>query len=315
MSRFSLGALIVASLSMACQKDARPGDEPIAHADQPIATSASEPAGPRSGKPPSTTPEEPVSDADGTVTYEDALFEIDRVAGGKRFQGSWLLLPSGQELLLSYRPMPEYFDLLGKKVVATGKHYSNPPHVQSIGADHFELHDLKIAPGNKPITPKPTELPAPPLVRDEEAFRAMFRRWVQLRGTLLGESKDNDKEDSWIEVVIALEDGTRVHANFYKLTYQREFAQLEGKRISTTGRAWSDQLERWTPGKMLEPLELDPDNLEESLIEENKKNQTPEKLIIGGNISLCEGDIEGCGMASKSTKPGMKKPFPKKINE
>lgn len=315
MPKHPLGILLLVSLSLtaACQKDASQGEEPIARADQPVATSTGEPAGARAGTPPATTPEDTVSEQE-TVTYDDAIFEIDRVAGGKRFQGSWLLLPGGQELLLSYRPMPEHFDLLGKKVVATGKHYTNPPNIQSIGADHFELHSIEAAPGVKPLSPKPTSLPAPPIVRDEKSFRGMFRRWVQLRAKLIGESEGNDKEDSWIEVVLELEDGTKIHANFYKLTYEREFAKLEGKQISTTGRAWSEKLERWTPDKLMEPATLDDDPLDEKK-SENEENQKPEKLILGGNISLCEGDVDGCGMASNATKPGMKKAIPKKINE
>ena len=302
-------ALILAT--GACHKDAQNvrGEDPIASAEQPAVETtadATSPDGPRKINPPA--PEDPVNDDADTseaVTYEDATFEIDRVAGGKRFQGSWLLLPSGRELVLSYRPMPEHFDLVGKKVVATGKHYSNPPHVQSIGADHFQLHSLKAAPGETPISPKPTSLPAPPLVNNQAEFRGMLRRWVQLRATLVGKAEVQDTGQYWVDVILELEDGTQIHATFSKTTYEREYAALEGKRVSTTGRAWSNKLERWSEAKLLEP----PKSLEDIDLDEESEDEEPERFNLGGNLSLCEGDVDGCGMTRE--KPKGKKPvFP-----
>ncbi|CAN0342949.1 unnamed protein product, partial [Laminaria digitata] len=144
---------------------------------------------------------------------------IDRIPGGKRFQGSWLLLPGGRALLLSYRPIPEHFDLVGKRVVATGRHYSNPPHIQQISADHFELHAIKPAPGVSPITPKPDTLPIPDRVRDASEFRAMLGRWVQVTGTLRGPAPEQDG-GFWIDIQLAMEDGTILNASVPKSRYE-----------------------------------------------------------------------------------------------
>lgn len=290
--------LAILSLSLltlsACQHDAP--SPPVAIPAQATATQG----GARS--PPSTPPMSDVSDPDQRV-YKDAIFEVDRVPGGKRFQGSWLLLGSGERLLLSYRPLPGYFHLLGKRVIATGRHKTHAPHEQQIGADHFELSSMEAAPGEAPITPKPVQLPSPPHVKTRAEFRAHFGRWVRIHPTFTGLA--TPQEDSrWLRLGLKLEDGSALEVHTSTSDYEKSWRPLAGKQLTLLGEASSDwqQQAQQQRGALL--LSDPPPTLEELAKQLDDAPTSapaarpPETLIILARTP-CEGIVERCGMLDK----------------
>ncbi len=72
----------------------------------------------------------------------------------------------------------------GKRVVATGRPYENSPYVQSVYGTHFSLESVKLAPGETPHEPEPTELLAPPLARTAAQAKAQDGWFAACVGTI-----------------------------------------------------------------------------------------------------------------------------------
>jgi hypothetical protein len=61
----------------------------------------------------SDVPDDETSVPDLEPTYGpdmecEGRYEVDPIPGGKRFQGSWLILDDGTRYVLSYRPHPDH---------------------------------------------------------------------------------------------------------------------------------------------------------------------------------------------------------------
>ena len=199
-----------------------------------------------------------------TVTYT-ARFDIDRLAGGKRFQGSIIYLDGGRTLVAGYRPIKEYFQFVDRRVVVQGYHWSPDPNAQQIMADHFTITSIKLAPGETPYTSKPKALPTPPMVRTKKELEARKDRWVQVVGTLHGGHKP--KDEAWGVANLDLGDGTRVEASVYWSTYEGQWKPLVGKEVTVTAKAATKQEEA---GK--------------------------KRFLLPGRTAICEGVKDGCGM-------------------
>ena len=110
---------------------------------------------------------------------------ISPIRGGKRLQGVYLRLDSGEVWIRSYRPIPEEYEFSDKRVVVTGRPYTNSPYVQSVGGVHFELESIRLADGEIPHDPKPLTLLPPPNTASKKEFDEREGRWANCSGTLL----------------------------------------------------------------------------------------------------------------------------------
>ena len=165
------------------------------------------------------------------VTLEGVL-DIDRVAGGKRFQGVWLETASSR-YVIAYRPNERYFPFVEKRVTVTGYVEHIPPHVQHIGATHFVIKDIALARGEPPHDPVPTELLPPRAVRAGAEVEAAAGRWVQAIGILKGSAPT----DSSARVKASVDVGGAVLEVILSAhLYERHWAQLEGKTLTVAGR-------------------------------------------------------------------------------
>ncbi len=197
------------------------------------------------------------------VTFT-ARFDIDRLSGGKRFQGSILYRDGLDPLVCSYRPLKQYFEFVDRRVVVQGYHWSPPANAQQIMASHFAITSMKLAPGEKPYATKPTALPRPPMVRDKKGLEGKKDRWVQVVGTLKGGQKP--KDEAWGTANLDLGDGTRVEASVYWMRYEQDWKPLVGKQVTVTGKL--------------------------AVKEEAGKK----RLMIPGRTAICQGVVDGCGM-------------------
>jgi len=196
-------------------------------------------------------------------TFE-AWFDIDRIAGSKRFQGCWLRLDDGARLVIGYRAVPEYFGFVDRRVKVTGRRYTNPPTVQQIGAQHFQLHSIELAPGEQPAVPLPSTLPAPPMVNSAAELLQRDGRWVQLVGTL--RSAELRPEDEWGDAVVVLADGTRILVpDIYTSSLNQRWRPLIGNTVTVTG-----------------------------LLEKVTGQEPP--FILTGQRAICPGKTDRCGM-------------------
>lgn len=123
----------------------------------------------------------------GELTSFEALYRIAPSPAGKRLQEVVLVRDDGESWIRSYRPIAEEFQYQDKRVVVTGRPYTNSPYVQSVGGTHFELQSIELAPGESAYDPLPTELPPPPLARSLEAAQAQAGWYAVCVGTREGE--------------------------------------------------------------------------------------------------------------------------------
>ncbi len=164
----------------------------------------------------------------------EGILEIDRIAGGKRFQGTWLLRDDGGDFVLSYRPDPELFKFVGKRVFAIGSPYRPSPEEQHIDAEHFKLITMVLAPGEAAWDPEPTELPPPPRVGTAAGLAAMARRWVIAEGTL---TDDWSPEDGghWGIARLRLDNG-EVSVSVATSDWDKSWKPLVGQEVGVTAR-------------------------------------------------------------------------------
>ncbi len=142
----------------------------------------------------------------------EGRYEVDPIPGGKRFQGTWLVLDDGTRYVLGYRPVPEYYALVDKRVIVTGCPYNLGRDTQHILASHFQVTSMGLAPGETPYAEPPTELPAPPLLRTEDDVYARGGRWGQVVGRLI--ALEDDPDTYFNNAQLQLEDGVIIVARY-----------------------------------------------------------------------------------------------------
>ncbi len=199
---------------------------------------------------------------DQEIVRFEARLDMERLPAGKRFQGTILYREGRSDLVVSYRPMEEYFRFVDKRVVVEGYHYSNPPHVQQIMADHFAITAVELAPGETPRDPIPTTLPVPPWVRTGPEVAARAQRWAQCAGTLTEARKNPD--DDWCKARLTLADGTQLEATLYISTLKAEWEPLVGRAVTVLGRIGEAPIDGVWP--------------------------------FASPTAVCEGEVSGCGM-------------------
>lgn len=164
----------------------------------------------------------------------EGILEIDRVAGGKDFQGTWLLRDDGGDYVLSYRPDASLFKFVGKRVFAIGQPYRPGRDEQHINAQHFKLLTMVLAPGEAAWDPEPTALPPAPRVTTAAGLAAMARRWVEAEGTLTSEWTLEDG-GYWGNARLRLDNG-HVSVSVSKSAWDTEWAPLVGTDVLVTAR-------------------------------------------------------------------------------
>lgn len=176
------------------------------------------------------TPEEEARARDFT-----GVFDIDRVAGGKRLQASTLAADDGTRYILSYRPMPEHFDKVEKRVVVRGFTYA--PQGQAVMAEHLRALSIRLADDESPYASPPTALPTAPIARSGAELRAREGRWVQAVGVLVGATPTTDR---WRAVTLRLDDGATVEVIEAESIVDRIYRPRFGARVTVLGRLFDD---------------------------------------------------------------------------
>ena len=173
---------------------------------------------------------------DTTPAYGDPVklegrYELDPIPGGKRFQGAWLVLDDGTRHIIAYRPVPEHFAYLEKRVLVEGRPYVPGRDTQHVLATHLEVHSIRLAHGETPYLLPPDEPIAPPVVRTSAGLAARNGRWAKVIGTL---ESVCDSADGHLGLArLRLEDGTEVRARNVR---PGEWSCLCGKTITVTSR-------------------------------------------------------------------------------
>ncbi len=197
-------------------------------------------------------------------TYE-GRFDIDRLSQSKRFQGSWLVTEGGISYVLGYRPMPEYFAFVDRRVVLEGRPYS--PGGQRIGAEHLEVSSMRLADGEAELAGEPpSSLPVPPRVETGEELGARGGRWVEVFATLIGE-REGAADGDWRTLEFRMDDGTIVVTVEASWVVDKTFRGHFGQRMTLLGKVY----------------ERDGD--------------------LGlGPVEACTGELVGCGMTAKGLR-------------
>jgi len=205
----------------------------------------------------------------------EGRYEVSPVAGSKRLQPAVIVLSDGTQLLRAYRPVPEEFGLLDRKVVVFGKatlDADQGPNVQQVMAPHVFPDKIELAAGEKAIQPVPTELPAPPKATRAEDFARYAGRYVRMVGEFK-ELKPLPDESFWADAIYALADGSMVQQASVAVS---RFEAHVGKQVTVVARA--------------------------GLVEIDGERQ----LLLTDLTEICAGDVERCGMQTRNTKAARK---------
>jgi hypothetical protein len=202
----------------------------------------------------------------GSVTECEGRYEVDPIAGGKRFQGAWLILDDGTRYVLSYRPIPAQFAYVDKRVRVTGRPYTPGRDTQHMMAAHFQLDTIELAPGEEPYAEVPVRLPAPPMLHTMDEICKHAGRWAQIITRLV--SLEDDPDTYFSKANLELEDGTLVVALY---AAEKLWEPYLGNTITVVSR-----------------IEVQPSKAV------SNGNKCP--AVLTGWYALCRGQVERCGM-------------------
>ncbi len=169
----------------------------------------------------------------------EGRYEVTPIAGSKRLQPAVIVLADGERLIRSYRPRPEEYRFLDKRVVIVGiarTDAGQPSNVQQVMAPHIEPETIELAPGETPWPTPPTELPSPPLVSRAQDFRGLHDRWVRIAGVLTSVT-ERPNDSFWSDAVYTLPDGTRVSQAGVATS---RWKKHQGTEVTVVARAWID---------------------------------------------------------------------------
>jgi hypothetical protein len=184
----------------------------------------------------SDVPDDETSVPDLEPTYGpdmecEGRYEVDPIPGGKRFQGSWLILDDGTRYVLSYRPHPDHYRFVDKRVRVMGRPYTPGRDTQHMLAKHFQIISIALAPGEIPYAEPPTTLPSPPLLRTERELNARAGQWAQVVGRLI--ALEDDPDSHFHTACIELEDGGKITALY---AAKGQWEPYLGSTITVTSR-------------------------------------------------------------------------------
>jgi hypothetical protein len=155
----------------------------------------------------------------------EGRYEVDPVPGGKRFQGSWLVLDDGSRYVIAYRPVAAHFAFIDKRVVIHGRPYMPGADTQHMGAQHLQVDTIELAEGETPYTSPPAEPPLPPLARSIADLSPRRGRWVRVVGRL--ETVEDDPDSYLGLAVLRLADGSQLRARYVpKAAFRRYVGQM-----------------------------------------------------------------------------------------
>lgn len=207
-----------------------------------------------------------IEPAYGPVMQCEGRFEIDPIPGGKRFQGSWLVLDNGKRYVVSYRPVAKYFPFVDKRVYVTGRPYTPGRDTQHMMAEHFQVDTMELVPGETPYAETPVECPAPPLLHTVDEITACDGRWGQVVGQLLALEDD---PDTYFNIAhLQLEDGTIIIARYAS---EQMWKPYIGSTITVMSRI-------------------------EVITSETAPAEGKCRVALIGWYALCPGTVERCGM-------------------
>ncbi|MCU0848831.1 MAG: hypothetical protein MUD12_13180 [Spirochaetes bacterium] len=189
-------------------------------------------AGPEAGLPSCETTAD-VKANHGKRVVVRGVYLQDALPGGKRLQAATILLGDGSSLIRSYRPVPAEFRFINRKVVASGKVFTDAGlsrDCQQVMAPHFYPDEIRLAPGESPYEGKPGVMPPLPFVTDRKSAGANAGKWVHVFGVLESLEKLNEGPVGGRAVVL-LADGTKVAAG--RVNYN-SCAGLTGKSVTMT---------------------------------------------------------------------------------
>jgi hypothetical protein len=169
-------------------------------------------------------------------TYGDLVqltgrYEVDPIPGGKRFQGAWLVLDDGTRYVIAYRPVPEHFPFLEKRVRIEGRPYVPGADTQHIQATHLQVRTIELAPGETPYAVPPTEPIPPPVVGTASEAAVRDDRWARVVGRV--EAVEDDP-DGYLKLArLRIEDGVEV---IVRNVLGTEWFEYVGKTVTVTSR-------------------------------------------------------------------------------
>jgi len=212
------------------------------------------------------------------------------VSGGKGLQECTLVFDDGESVLISYRPVPAYFEFERKRVLVRGEMH-NParahPNRQAVMGWHLDITEIRLADGEVPYDPTPTSLPPPQRVDSLAALSACSDQYFRIVGRLVsGTSKGPHRANLQLELsdgLLLIPSVTLVHPGSFSV--RSLLMRSENSDAVRTPRP-----------------------------EENALDFGDTITIIGtrfsgkvSGMSACPGDVEFCGCGLQAAARGQSK--------
>ncbi len=198
------------------------------------------------------------------------ILDMDRLPSGKRFQGTWLITDTNQPpLLLSYRPIKEYFHLIGHAVTVTGRHKTLSPNVQQVDAHHFDADSITPTHQDQLTTAHLDALPPAPLIDPTQGISQWNHRWVHIHGT--PQALEQENNSIFKDVTLTTTSKVSFTLSLNQAEYKQHWLPLVGKQSTILGKLIT--------------------------------TDDPKVFILSGPHLMCEGSLNACPTPSpKKTK-------------
>lgn len=160
---------------------------------------------------------------------------IDPIKYSKGIQGVTVFCLDGRQLRIAIRYRPEHLQYVNKKVRVSGHmtQSGDDRYVQSYG--YFQVTHLDLSPDETPYANLPTEVPPPPIIRNEKELRALPEEWGVAFGVCaFTDQVDRDKSGHRIieKVDLKLSDGFIISKHLWRMVSQSSDKYKNGAKAS-----------------------------------------------------------------------------------
>ena len=167
------------------------------------------------------------------VQVFSGIYELELVAPKDRQPARFLVLGSGERLVLGYGIQPEEFQYVDRSVVVRGKRFQALPGEYPLTQGHIQVSQIGLAPGEKPNPKANRSLPVPDAVKTIDGVLGRLGRWAHILGELV--SVTSDPRTLAHRAKFKLQDGTLLQVDYLSSEEAKAWFQLVGKPARLLG--------------------------------------------------------------------------------
>lgn len=168
------------------------------------------------------------------VQVFSGTYELEVVKPDDRLRARYLVLGTGERIVLGYGLNPDEFHLVDRSVTVRGRRFNARPGEFPLAQGHIEVSQIALGPGEKPNPQRNSSLPIPPTVSTTDETVARASRWAQVKGTLI--SVTSDPRTLAHRARLRLMDGCIVQVDYLSSAMAKKWIVKAGKEVRLVGR-------------------------------------------------------------------------------